>query len=180
MPAPPRRSRPWSQRNLAGGASADCRSALYGLLRSYCTRIRRLNTRAAFVPPPQLRMHGPTAGGAAGLTGAFAFLLMCALMYYFTEFLLVSGVRGDIQQLRSNRLWRSVSSSLAKVSAHHSMASCASATSTASIAAPARCRSFRFTVLHRLPENLTPDSPLSWMLPLGRLRSWRLMNCTPC
>ena len=34
MPAPPRRSRPWSQGNLAGGASADCRSALYGLLRT--------------------------------------------------------------------------------------------------------------------------------------------------
>ena len=33
MPAPPRRSRPWSQGNLVGGASADCRSALYGLLR---------------------------------------------------------------------------------------------------------------------------------------------------
>ena len=34
MPPPPRRSRPLSQGNLAGGASADCRSALYGLLRT--------------------------------------------------------------------------------------------------------------------------------------------------
>ena len=34
VPAPPRRSRPWSQGTLAGGASADCRSASYGLLRT--------------------------------------------------------------------------------------------------------------------------------------------------
>ena len=29
VPAPPRRSRPWSQGNLTGGASADSRSALW-------------------------------------------------------------------------------------------------------------------------------------------------------
>ena len=41
VPAPPRRSRPWSQGNLAGGASADYRSALYGLLCTSTYRTRQ-------------------------------------------------------------------------------------------------------------------------------------------
>ena len=61
MPAPPRRSRPWSQGNLAGGASANCRSALYGLL---CTgRGRGL----WLVGHPGYRQS--TVHGAAGVRG---------------------------------------------------------------------------------------------------------------
>ena len=54
---------------------------------------------------------GDPNNGAAGLTSALAFLLMCALMYYSTEFSLVSGYRADV---RANKIWRSVSSQLAQ------------------------------------------------------------------
>lgn len=59
-------------------------------------------------------MPGPGSGGAAGLAGAFAFLIVCALMYYSTELLLVSGYHGDVQELRSNKLWRRLSTRLAQ------------------------------------------------------------------
>jgi hypothetical protein len=63
VPAPPRRSRPWSQGNLAGGTSADCRLALYGLLRT-----GRGHGSWATAPRPgyrQCTVHG-AAGNHAG------------------------------------------------------------------------------------------------------------------
>ncbi|KAL1524994.1 hypothetical protein AB1Y20_019870 [Prymnesium parvum] len=55
---------------------------------------------------------GDPNNGAAGLTGAFGFLLFCALLYYTTEFMLLSGYRADT---RAHRLWNTLSSSLAQV-----------------------------------------------------------------
>jgi hypothetical protein len=61
-PRPPRRSRPWSQGNLAGGASADCRLALYGLLRTG----RGRGSWATAPRPPGIPSEGMYTRGRPG------------------------------------------------------------------------------------------------------------------